>query len=233
MRCKQTCTQLLGSTVFPFLLGLLWQELSTALDAEEDKSHNLEKADCELEGCWLLTTWRSHRTSVSYIQWSLILMDLGLFSVAVYLMWGFVDSPVGKLGWSDLIVEGRSRRYPGLGLMSVHVCSCHVLSPGTRVWDPPAHTALKSWVVLCVSVVGRAWGGARSPSSFRAKPVLAREGFSQDQPEDESICRGVFPKVAWDSLSPFHRVHGVKTIFIIACYLPFPNTLRTAALGFP
>lgn len=81
-------------------------------------------------------------------------------------------------------------------------------------------------------MVGRAWGGAKCPSSFRAKPVLARE-FSQEQPEDEGIYREVFPKVAWHFPSPFQRVHGVKTVFIITSYLPFPNTLRTAALGFP
>lgn len=55
-------------------------------------------------------------------------MNTGLFTI-IYLMWGVVDSPVGKPGLSDLTVVDRARRHPDLGLMFTHVCSCLVLCP--------------------------------------------------------------------------------------------------------
>lgn len=79
-------------------------------------------------------------------------------------------------------MEDRSRRHSGLGLLMVYSClflACAVF------WDsglagPAANADLKSWPLLCVSAVGWAWGGKRSPSSFRGKSVLAQRSTVKD-----------------------------------------------------
>lgn len=43
-------------------------------------------------------------------------MNTGLFTI-IYLMWGVVDSPVGKPGLSDLTVVDGARRHPDLTLV--------------------------------------------------------------------------------------------------------------------
>lgn len=175
MRCKQKCTQLLGSIVFSFLLGgmwLLWLEPSSHLGPwgyvstttlrtltvswKDPGSWQFCGATILVLGC-LSSRFILHKKRHTFLSplsqcnflllfWHLVKLDPNGYRLVHFYHLPNVGVVDSPVGNQEKVVS-LWRREPESSWSWFHVYSCLFLP---CPMDPTVSTALKSWVLLCV-----------------------------------------------------------------------------------